>query len=103
MVSTCCFNTFHNRCSSVVNADISHILSSHGTFGNVIYTVTVWWSLYYIALAFQTLLERNGLNRMSSISIIILVFVLSLGVIGYFAVPIIANESQKLVTRWPDF
>lgn len=59
--------------------------------------------LYYIALAFQTLLERNGLNRISSILIIILMFALSIGVIGYFAVPMIISESQNLVSRWPDF
>ena len=59
--------------------------------------------LYYIALAFQTLLERNGLNRLSSITLIILVFALSVGGIGYFAVPMLAEESQKLIMRWPAF
>lgn len=59
--------------------------------------------LYYIALAFQTLLERNGLNRISSITIIILIFTLSVGVLGYFAIPIISDESQKLIMRWPAF
>ena len=59
--------------------------------------------LYYIALAFQTLLERNGLNRLSSITLIILVFALSVGGIGYFAVPMLAEESQKLIMKWPAF
>ncbi|WP_052255425.1 AI-2E family transporter [Salinicoccus sp. YB14-2] len=59
--------------------------------------------LYYIALPFQTLLERNGLNRISSILIIILMFSLSIGIIGYFAVPIIVSESQKLISRFPEF
>src|SRR5699024_12570849 len=59
--------------------------------------------LYYIALAFQTLLERNGLNRLSSITIIILIFTLSAGITGYFAVPMISDESRKLIMRWPAF
>lgn len=59
--------------------------------------------LYYIALALQTLLERKGLNRLASITVIILTFTLSVGVIGYFAIPMIVNESQKLILRWPAF
>src|SRR5699024_11415905 len=52
---------------------------------------------YYIALAFQTLLERNGLNRLSSIIIIILIFTLSAGITGYFAVPMILVECVKVI------
>lgn len=57
--------------------------------------------LYYISLPFKLLLERNGFGRLTSITTIVIMLLITVGVVLSMIIPAIINEVKYLIANWP--
>lgn len=57
--------------------------------------------LYYITMPIQKFLERIGVGRGSSIFVIIVIVIIVISALVMIIAPMIVNEIQKFIARWP--